>query len=201
LGRQVSAGPPPPYLEHFVDDIVREVAAALVGEPADPAVIAALALADNPSLDVAEVQGRVIGGQDDAEVAAATKLAAETESAYLGVLFDIMHLLMHPGALPAIAVGQIDRQAPTPAEAVRWAGFVFGGPTAGLVADYFRGGFGDGRRITGTPGLESEACKDMRAVRKWLGVLGPPTDLAICRMRWLGVMKKELHERRQAAAA
>lgn len=201
LGRQLAAGPLPAHLEQFLDHTVREVAASLAGEPADPAVIAALELAGSPSLDAAEVEGRVIGGQKDSEIADAMTLAEESVSAYVAIFFDIVHLLRYRGVLRTVAIGQIERRPPTPEEAICWGGFLFGGPVAGLVADYFRRGFADGRRITGTPGLEAEACKAMRAVRKWLGFLGPPRDLAICRMRWVAAMKKDLHQRRQAAAA
>src|SRR5262245_54563064 len=147
LGRQLADGPLPPHLEPFVDDITRAVAATLVGDQIDPAVAAALVLANGPSLDTAEIEGRVIGGQTDAEIADAMKLAVEAVAAYVAVFFDVRHLLKHRGALRAIAVGKIDCQVPTPQEAIRWAGFVFNGPLVGLVADYFRHGFADGRRI------------------------------------------------------
>src|SRR5262249_46338719 len=136
----------------------------------------------------------------DAEIADAMKLAVEAVSNYISTSFDVRHLLKHRGALRAIAVGKIDRQPPTPAEAVRWAGFVMGGPIVGTVADYFRRGFADGGRITGTPGVDAEACRTMRAVRRWLGTLGPLRSPDVCLMRWAAAMKKDLHERCLAAA-
>jgi len=201
LGQQLAAGPLPPHLEQFVDDTVRAVAAALTGDPTDQAVVAALELADSPSLDAAEVEGRVIGGQTNLEIADAMKLPAETVAVYTAVFFDIRHLLKYRCALRLIAAGQMDGRAPTPEESIRWAGFLFGGSLAGIVADYYRHGFDDGRRITGTPGLDSEGRKDMRAVRKWLRGLGPSRDPVICPMRWVAARKTDLHDREQADAA
>jgi hypothetical protein len=201
LGRQLANGPLPPHLEPYVDNVIRAVAAFLVGDRVDPAVAAALVLANGPSLDTAEIEGRGIGGQTDAEIADAINLTVEAVSAYLSTFFDVRHLLKHRGALRAIAVGQIDRQAPTPEEAVRWAGFVFDGSLVGVVADYFRRGFADGRRITGTPGMDAEACRTIPSVRRWLGTLGPLRAPDVCLMRWAAVMKKDLHERSLAAAS
>jgi hypothetical protein len=199
LGQVLAARPVPPPLQHFVDDTVRAVAAALTGDPTDQAVVAALALADSPSMDATEIEGRVFGGQTDAEVADAMKLPAETVAAYVAVFFDIRHWLIYRGMLRLILAGLIYGRRPTPEESVRWAGFAFGGPLAGMVADYFRHGFGDGRKITGTPGLDSETCKDMRSVRKWLRGLGPSRDQAVIRMRGVPTRKKDRHERRRAA--
>lgn len=199
LGQQLAAGTLPPHLEQFVDDTVRAVAAALTGEPTDQAVVTALALADSPSLDAAEVEGRVFGGQTDAEVADAMKLPAQTVAAYVAVFFDIRRWLIDRGTLRVILSGLMYGRTPTPEESVRWAGFVSGGPLAGMVADYFRHGFGDGRRITGAPGLDPETRKDMRSVRKWLRGLGPSRDPAISRMRGVTTRKKNRHARRRAA--
>jgi hypothetical protein len=200
LGQQLAAGPLPPHLEQFVDDTVRAVAAALAGDLTDQAVVAALALAGSPSLDATEIEGRVIGGQTDSEIADAMKLPAETVAAYVAVFFDIRHWLIDRGTLRLILTGLMYGRTPSPEESVRWAGFLFGGPLAGMVAEYYRHGFGDGRRITGAPGLDSESRKDMRSVRKWLRGLGPSRDPAVCRMRF-AARKKDLHDRGQADAA
>jgi hypothetical protein len=166
LGQQLAAGPLPRHLQQFADDTVRAIAAALTGDPTDQAIVAALALADGSRLDIAEIEGRLIGGQTEAEIADALRLPVETVTAYIAVFFDLWQLLKYRGALRAIAIGQIGPQTPTPVQAILWAGFHFDGPLAGLVADYFRRGFGDGRRITGIPDLDAETCATMRSVRK-----------------------------------
>src|SRR5204862_3100927 len=76
LAARLMAGPLPPHLDRQVDALVRAAAAALAGEPADPALLAALDLWAGPPLAAAEVEGRAVGGQSDAQIAAATGLAA-----------------------------------------------------------------------------------------------------------------------------
>lgn len=196
LAKQLANGPLPPHLERFVDDTVRAVAAALVSDQADPAVVTAVALADGPPLDIAELEGRVIGGQSDAEIADAMGLSEDVVAAYIAVFFDIWHLVKYPGAFRAIAIGHIDHRPPTPEEAVRRAGFQFDGQMAGLVAAYFRLGFGDGRRITRKPGFDSEACKTTRSIRNWLCCLGPPKDPIVTMQRWAAVRNRELRNSR-----
>jgi hypothetical protein len=142
----------------------------------------------------------VIGGQTDAEIAAAINLPAETVAAYVALFFDIRGVLNRRGSLRSIAVGGIDSRTPIPEEAIRWAGFKFGGPMAGKVAEYFRRGFGDGRRITGSPGLDVGACKEFRFIRTWLSAIDPDKDAAVVIFRWLASQKKDLHKRRLEAA-
>jgi hypothetical protein len=200
LARDLAAGTLEPYLTRFADNTVRAAASALNGEQHDAAATGALALMNGPPLDVAELEARVIGGQTDAEIGAAMNLPAATVTASIDIFFDVRGLLTCRSRLRAIAAGGIDSRAPTPEEAIRWAGFRFDGPWAGKVAEYFRRGFGDGRRITGTPGLDADACKQFRSIRNWLSSLDPDKDPAVVIFRWLAFQKKDLHERRRQAA-
>jgi hypothetical protein len=200
LSELLAAGPLPPHLAHFADATVRAAAAASTGNTADNAITAAQAIANGSPLDAAEVEGRVISGQTDAEIGVAIKLPTETVAAYVALFFDVRHLLDCRSRLRSIAAGGIDTFTPTRQDTIRWAGFRFGGMRVGLVADYYRLGFDDGRRITGTAGLEAAECKDFRWVRNWLSAVGPIKNPAAVLYRSLAYRKKDLHERRRAAA-
>jgi hypothetical protein len=199
LSELLAAGQLPPYLARYADATVHAAAAARSGKPADDAVIGALALANGPSLQVAELEGRVIARQTDSEIADAMKLPVKTIGAFVALYFD-RHLLDCPSRLRSIAAGGIHTFTPTKEDTIRWAGFVQGEWLVGKVAEFYRRGFDDGRRITGTAGLDAETCKDFRSVRNWLTAIGPIKNQAALIYRMLAYRKKDLYERRRAAA-
>lgn len=199
INERLAGGLPSPYAQPFVDQIVGMVVAHATRRHGDQAVAAAVAIANDRPLDAAEIEGRVLAGESDAEVGQAINLPPETVAAYVAVFFDVRHLLDSRDRLWSIAAGEMRTRPPVPKEAIRFAGFKFDGPTVGLVADYFRRGLDDGRRITGTPGLSSNDCRDLRAVRSWLGKIGPMTDQAVL-YRGIAHRKKTEHEGRRSAA-
>jgi len=198
LAEDLAEGPLPPYLAPLADDTVHAAAAALVDNSADGPVSAAVALANGSSLDGAEIEGRVIAGQTDAEIAAAIKFPAETVAAYVALCFDIRYLLSNRSLLRSIAAGGIATLAPTQADMIRWAGFCRGEQFVGRVAEYFRLGLGDGRRITPNSARDPEACKEFRVVRRWLSTIRPISDPAAIVCRIMACRKKEFHELRRA---
>jgi len=160
----------PPYLAQFIDSAVRTAAASLTGKKAHQAVGAALAIASDAPLHAAEIQGRVIAGQSNAEIADAMQCHPVTLAKYIALHFDIQPLLNHRSRLRSIAAGGIDTLTPTPEDMIRWAGYCYDGATVGLVAEYFRYGFDDGRQFVVTPDFDAERCQEFRWVRKWLSL-------------------------------
>lgn len=200
LAELLAAGRMPPYLAPFVDAAVRAAAASLTGKKAHQAVGAALAIASDAPLHAAEIQGRVIAGQSNAEIADAMQCHPITLAKYLGLFFDVRPLLNDRGRIRSIAAGGIDILTPTPENMIRWAGYCYDGATVGLVAEYFRCGFDDGRRIVGTPELDAKRCQEFRWVRLWLSLIDPVKDPGAVVGRGNAYRKKASHKRRRTAA-
>jgi len=200
MAEELAAGPLPPYVAPLADDIVRAASASLAGNSADEAISTALAIADGQPLAAAEIEGRVISGQTDAEIADAMNLPAETVAAYVALCFDIRHLINCREMLQSIAAGGIATSRATQPDKIRWAGFCRGEWLVGKVAKYFRLGF-DGRRITATAGLDAETIKDFRVVRKWLKAIGPIKDPIAVLYRMMCYRKREVEECRRVAGA
>jgi len=166
----------PPDLAPLVDPDVRAVAAIFSGNGTDQAVGAALAIASDAPWDAVEIQGRVIAGQTNAEIADVMHCHPVTLAKYIALHFDIQPLLNHRSRLRSIAAGGIDTLTPTPEDMIRWAGYCYDGATVGLVAEYFRYGFDDGRQFVVTPDFDAERCQEFRWVRNWLSLVPRSTQ-------------------------
>jgi hypothetical protein len=164
----------PDFARDWGDDLVVQTADVLRGaQPADTTIAAAINLRAGPPLDPAEVEARLLAGQEPVDVAAAMGMPAAVVATYSKLYFDLAgqtqarSWMMHEG------IGSKAFSGLTPGDAgviLKLIGLRHGLGVLEPAVRYYRRGLDLVADLDAVPGLDVEEKAWARSIRFWVAV-------------------------------
>jgi len=187
LAWSMARGLLPDFAHDWGDDLVQQAADVLRGDqPADPAIMAALNLRAGPLLDRAEVEARLLAGQEPVNVAAAMGLPAAVVETYLQLYFDLTGQTRARSwmAHEAIGIKALCGLTPDDIEAIlKLLGFLFGLGVLEPALRYYRLGLHLVADLDAVPDLDAEGSAWARCIRYWINVRTLDNPVAAQKLR------------------
>jgi hypothetical protein len=187
LARLLASGELPDFARDWADDLVRRAADVLRGDqPADPAIMAALNLRAGPLLDRAEVEARLLAGQEPVKVAAAMGMPAAVVQTYSSLYFDLAGQTQARSWMMNEGIGVKAYAGLKPDDVdvlLKLIGFQCGLGVLEPAVRYYRKGLHLVADLDGVPDLDVEERAWARSIRYWINVRTLDNPAAVLKLQ------------------